>query len=85
MDEPDVLCRLDEFGELLPELWPFDDIFPDEEPPDDDVAKTLVGVVDARLSLEEGVSVVDVPFELDDVRPDVLCAEELAADVELWM
>jgi hypothetical protein len=47
--------------------------------------KKLVGVVDARLSLEEGVSVVGVSFELDEVRPDVLCAEEPEADVELWM
>ena len=84
MDEPEMLCRLDELGELPPELWPFDDMFPDEELPEEE-AKTLVGVVDARLSLEEGVSVVGVPFELDEVRPDVLCAEEPEADVELWM
>jgi hypothetical protein len=88
LDEPEVLCRLDEFPELLPEPGPFEPAFPDEEPPEPDdepEAKTVVGVVDARLSFEEGVSVVGMPLEPDDVRPDVLCAEELEADVELWM
>ena len=83
LGEPEVLCRLDELGEPPPEFWPFD-ILPDDDPPEEE-AKTFVGVVDARLSLEEGVSVVGAPFELDEVRPDVLCAEEPEPDVELCM
>jgi hypothetical protein len=45
------------------------------------LVSVLGGVEDASPLLEEGVSVLRVPLEAAEVRPEVLCAAELELEL----
>jgi hypothetical protein len=54
------------------------------ELPEAEFVSVEPGVFDERPALFDGVSVDTVPLDEDDVRPDVLCAEELPPALP-WM